>query len=65
MKPSGVPDGLGVIGQPQLGHAGVGPMVRNEPGVAPGYALEVQLTVTAVGGFAAVMLVIGGKNQAP
>jgi hypothetical protein len=60
MKDSGVPEGLGMIGHPTwllLEGSGVK--------ICPGYAVDVQGTVTADGGFAAVKVVIGGKNHGP
>ncbi len=59
MKDSGVPDGLGMMGHPQVGQVIVGEIDW------PGYAAEVQGMVTAVFGVAAVRLVILGQNQAP
>ena len=55
MNASGVPDGLGVIGQPHEGQAAVGASVW------PGNALEVQAVVIRP----AVKEVCGGKNHGP
>ena len=54
MNPSGVPEGFGIIGQPQEGQA------LEDCSDCPGNAAEVQALVTAVGGFAADKVVIGG-----
>ena len=59
MNDSGVPEGLGMIGHPQVGQAGVGVSVW------PGNDADVQGIVTAVFGVAAVSVDWGGKNQGP
>ena len=51
MKPSGVPDGFGIIGQPHVGQALFG------ASIVPGNAADVHVVVTAEGGFAAVRVV--------
>ena len=62
MNASGVPDALGVIGHPQLGH------VADGARVCPGNALEVQESVIPLvdpAVDAPVKDVCGGKNHGP